>query len=78
MSTVSAAPMQEKVALLDEKATRLQKKTQGNYAMKFVCAAMSSTYPVCPAVPRLTSEVALRYGRIGSEQSPGHVSGTTA
>lgn len=49
MSTVTVAPIEEKVAVLDDKAKPVKPRGTSNrdYAMKFVCAAMSSKYPLC-------------------------------
>lgn len=43
MSTVTIAPIEEKVAVLDDKKARVPGGSSNrDYVMKFVCAAMSS------------------------------------
>ena len=44
-STVPVAPIEEKVAVLDERAAKAgTNNTAKDYAMKFACASMSSEY----------------------------------
>ncbi|PSR73910.1 hypothetical protein PHLCEN_2v10268 [Hermanssonia centrifuga] len=43
MSTVTIAPLEEKVAVLDEKAAKAGSSSTRDYMMKFVCAAMSKS-----------------------------------
>ena len=41
MSTVPVVPMEEKVAVLDEKSAKVGVGSPTEYAMKFACASMS-------------------------------------
>ena len=44
MSTAQVAPIEEKVAVLDEKGVKAAKvSSASDYAMKFACASMSCT-----------------------------------
>lgn len=57
MSTVTVVPIEEKAAVLDDKAKPLKPRGTSNrdYAMKFVCAAMSSKYPLPMFYDRVSS-----------------------
>jgi hypothetical protein len=72
MSTVSIAPLEEKVDVLVQKSVVVQGTSQAqDYAMKFVCAALSSEPPSSFGPPNTVAHSLPRYGCIWNQQPSG-------